>query len=297
LYIADYQAFLDQAARRSIAGGAGEAPATPATITLNGVSFRYEGARASAALQDVSLQIRAGETIALVGENGSGKTTLAKLIAGLYAPTEGQVQWDGIDLRRLSAASIADRVAMVLQHPVRWPRSARDNVRIGRHDRLDPDDEALERAARLARAEEVIARLPQGWQSLLSRHFRGGTDLSGGQWQRLAVARGLYRDAPIVIWDEPTAPLDAKAEYAVYESLRKLAAGRTVILITHRLASVRNADRILFLEQGRLIEQGCHEELLSLNGRYAELYRLQARLHGAEESAAEGIDANTDRPR
>ena len=137
-------------------------------------------------------------------------------------------------------------------------------------------------AAQQARALEVIEGLPQGWETLLSREFKGGQDLSAGEWQRLAVARGLYRDAPLVIWDEPTAPLDAKAEYAVYESLRKLASNRTVILITHRLASVRNADRILFLERGMLVEQGKHDELLRLNGRYAELYRLQAKLHGIE---------------
>ena len=125
----------------------------------------------------------------------------------------------------------------------------------------------------------MIETLPEKWRTLLSREFRGGHDLSTGQWQRLAVARGLYRDAPLVIWDEPTAPLDAKAEHAVYESLRQLAADRTVILITHRLASVRNADRIFFLDKGRLIEEGGHGALLARNGRYAELYRLQARLH------------------
>jgi ABC-type multidrug transport system fused ATPase/permease subunit len=285
LYLADYQAFLDQARQRAPRGGAEAAPAAPALIALDQVSFHYEGQRSRPALQDVSLQIRAGETVALVGENGSGKTTLAKLLAGLYTPSRGTVQWDGTDVRRFTPESVADRVAMVLQHPVRWPRSARDNVRIGRHDRAVGAEAALQRAASLSRADEVVARLAQGWDTLLSRHFRGGTDLSSGQWQRLAVARGLYRDAPIVIWDEPTAPLDAKAEYAVYESLRQLSAGRTVVLITHRLASVRNADRILFLEQGRLVEQGRHEELLALNGRYAELYRLQARLHGIEPAS------------
>jgi ABC-type multidrug transport system fused ATPase/permease subunit len=172
---------------------------------------------------------------------------------------------------------------MVQQLPIRWPRSARDNVRLGRHKRSDPTGEALTRAAQQAHALEVIERLPEGWETLLSREFTGGQDLSVGQWQRLAIARGLYRDAPLVIWDEPAAPLDAKAEYTVYESLRKLAADRTVILITHRLASIRNADRILFLECGSLVEQGTHDELLRINGRYAELYRLQAQLHGAEE--------------
>jgi ATP-binding cassette subfamily B protein len=182
--------------------------------------------------------------------------------------------------------SLADRVVMVLQDPIRWPRSARDNVRLGRHQREDPDSRVLLQSAEQARALEVIEGLPQGWETLLSRQFRGGQDLSGGQWQRLAVARGLYRDAPLVIWDEPTAPLDARAEHAVYESLRQLARARTVLLITHRLASVRNADRIYFLERGAVVEQGRHDELMALDGRYAELYRLQTKLHGLEDDTS-----------
>ena len=252
-------------------------------IELDRVGFHYAGRRDAPALQDVSLRIRPGETIALVGENGSGKTTLAKLLAGLYRPTAGHIRWDGIDTRTMDPASLADRVTMVLQHPVRWPRSARHNVRIGRHARADADGSALTWAARESRAQEVVDGLRDGWDTMLTRHFRGGVDLSGGQWQRLAVARGLYRDAPLVIWDEPTAPLDAKAEQAVYELLRGLARGRTVVLITHRLASVRDADRIVFLEKGRIVEQGRHEELLAAEGRYAQLYRLQTRLHGLED--------------
>ena len=286
LYIADWRAFVEQAALRRRPAGGEPAPERPALVELEGVGFHYAGRSGEPALQDVSLRIRAGETIALVGENGSGKTTLAKLVAGLYRPTAGCIRWDGVDARRIDPVSLADRVAMVLQQPVRWPRSARDNVRVGRHDRVDADGAALRDAAREARAQEVVERLPRGWDTLLSRMFRGGVDLSGGQWQRLAVARGLYRDAPLVIWDEPTAPLDAKAEHAVFESLRRLAHGRTVILITHRLASVRDADRICFLERGRLVEEGRHEELLAADGRYAELYRLQTRLHALEEDAA-----------
>jgi len=282
LYISDYREFLEQSKQRKRPDRSVNAPARPGRIELIQVNFRYPGSAGHFAVRGVSLAIEVGQTIALVGENGSGKTTLAKLIAGLYQPSSGRISWDGIDLLDMAAASLADRVVMVQQNPIRWPRCARDNVRLGRHARVDPDDTALLEAARQSRADEVIDGLPEGWQTLLSQEFRGGRDLSGGQWQRLAVARGLYRDAPLVIWDEPTAPLDAKAEHAVYESLRKLSLNKTVILITHRLASIRNVDRIFYLERGALVEQGRHDELLQMGGRYAELYHLQTKLHGLE---------------
>ncbi|GAA3464763.1 ABC transporter ATP-binding protein [Saccharothrix longispora] len=275
MYVADYQEFLTDA-ERSRTGGA-DVVVDPSRVVLDRVSFRYPGT-ARWAVRDVSLSIAPGETVALVGENGSGKTTLAKLVAGLYAPTSGHVRWSGRDIAEVDRARVADRVVMVLQDPVRWPHTAHVNVRLGRHDRPDAD-RAVPAAAARSGADEVVERLPEGWRTLLSKQFRGGVELSGGQWQRLAVARGLYRDAPLLIWDEPTAPLDAKAEFAVYESLRGLAEDRTVVLITHRLASVRHADRILLLHEGRLVEQGTHAELLALGGRYADLYALQSRLH------------------
>jgi ATP-binding cassette subfamily B protein len=284
LYISDYLDFLRECEALQPRGERAQAPSVPGRIELQRVSFEYPGVPGRRVLKDINLRIEPGQTLALVGENGSGKTTLAKLLAGLYRPLEGRILWSGIDLAGLHGDSIADRVSMVLQHPIRWPRSARDNVRLGRIERDDP--EALLDAARKARAQEVVDGLSQGWDTLLSRQFRGGTDLSGGQWQRLAVARGLYRDAPLVIWDEPTAPLDARAEAAVYESLRALARGRTTVLITHRLASVRSVDTIVFLEGGAVIEQGSHADLMRLGGRYAELYALQTRLHGFEEALA-----------
>ncbi|WP_180903844.1 ABC transporter ATP-binding protein [Nonomuraea indica] len=274
LYVADYHDFLaDAEARRRPAGGTA-APRSPERITLHGVGFTYPGS-SSPALREIDLAIHAGQTVALVGENGSGKTTLARLLAGLYRPTSGTLRWDGLDSAGLDPGTLADRVVLVPQHPVRWPHDARTNVRMGRHDRADPGDRALREAASLAAADDVVAGLPSGWETLLSRQFRGGHELSAGQWQRLAVARGLFRDGPLLIWDEPTAPLDAKAEYAVYETLRKIAGERTVLLITHRLTSVRHADRIYLLHRGRVAEQGTHEELLALGGRYAELYALQ----------------------
>jgi ATP-binding cassette subfamily B protein len=283
LYVADYQEFRADAATRTREATSRPAPSDPDTITLSKIGFRYQGTDRDA-LADIDLTIHKGQVIALVGENGSGKTTLAKLISGLYRPTRGRIAWDGVELSELDPVSVGDRVGMVAQNPVHWPHDARTNVRLGRHDRPDPDDAALAATAAWSGADAVVAALPNGWRSLLSKYFRGGTELSGGQWQRLAVARGLFRDARILVLDEPTAPLDAKAEYAVYESLRGLAEGRTVVLITHRLGSVRNADRIYLLHQGKLAEQGTHRELLAHGGRYAEMYRIQAEMYADRET-------------
>jgi len=281
LYIADYLAFVADADGRRRPAGEVAAPAAPAAITLRGVGFAYPGGEPC--LHGVDMVIRRGRTVALVGENGSGKTTLAKLIAGLYRPAAGSIDWDGVDVAQLSPDSVTDRVVLVPQDAVRWPHTARANVRIGRHDRDDPGDQALRTAAELARADEVVEDLPQGWETVLSKHFRGGRELSGGQWQRLAVARGLFRDAPVLVCDEPTAPLDARAEFAVYESLRELAVGRTVVLITHRLASVRHADWIYVLHKGKVVEEGTHAVLVNAGGRYAELYSLQARAYACDD--------------
>ncbi|MFI6094906.1 ABC transporter ATP-binding protein [Lentzea sp. NPDC051213] len=278
LYVSDYQSFLSTARERRRSASVVEAPPAPDRITLREVGFRYPGASVDA-LSGIDLTIHKGQIIALVGENGSGKTTLAKIIAGLYRPGSGQVCWDGRDISAFDPADVADQLVMVLQDPVRWPHDARTNVRVGRHDRADPGDAALHSAADAARATEVVEGLPHGWKTLLSKYFRDGHELSGGQWQRLAVARGLFRDAPLVIWDEPTAPLDAKAEYAVFESLRQLAGSRTVVLITHRLASVRDADQIYLLHEGSLVERGTHDELLAAGGRYAQLYGLQVEMY------------------
>jgi ABC-type multidrug transport system fused ATPase/permease subunit len=284
LYVTDYEAFRADALDRTRPPTDRIAPPAPARIELSGVGFRYQGAD-QPALSGIDLTIHNGQVIALVGENGSGKTTLAKLVTGLYRPTEGRIAWDGVDLTELDPQSVGDRVGMVAQTPVRWPHDARTNVRLGRPERTDPGDVALRAAASSSGAAEVVADLPAGWQSLLSRYFRGGTELSGGQWQRLAVARGLFRDARVLVLDEPTAALDAKAEWAVYDSLRMLAEGRTVVLITHRLGSVRGADRIYLLHRGELAEQGTHEELLALDGRYAELYHLQADLYAEQPTS------------
>jgi ATP-binding cassette subfamily B protein len=274
LYIDLFTVLLQRSRQRLGREGTATVPGSPSRIALESVSFGYPG-QDELALDDVTLTVERGQTIALVGENGSGKSTLVKLVTGLYQPTGGIVRWDDVDLAGADPRSVQDRVAMVMQEPARWPMTAYDNIRIGRLDRDDAP--ALARAARESGADEVISDLPYGGETVLSREFDRGQDLSGGQWQRISVARGLYRDAPVLIADEPTAAMDAKAEHGVFESLRLLGRGyRTTFLITHRLANIRDADVIVVLEKGKVVEQGNHAELIALGGRYAAMYDLQA---------------------
>ncbi|HJT04974.1 MAG TPA: ABC transporter ATP-binding protein [Pseudonocardiaceae bacterium] len=278
-------------------------PPEPQLIELREVSFSYPGAK-EPALHGVSLKIRRGQVIALVGENGSGKTTLAKVITGLYLPDQGMVSWDGVDIAGVDQRALHSQVAVVLQDPIEWPMTAENNVRIGRLERPDPDGAVLSAAAADSGTDAVIAELPDGWNSVLSREFQNGCDLSGGQWQRFSVARGLYRDAPLLIADEPTAAMDARAEHAVFQSLQSLrrahegngsraGPARTTVLITHRLANVRHADQIVVLHHGRVIEQGTHEELMVRGGGYAELFTLQARAYLDD---TEGFDYSQNGP-
>ncbi|WP_424637993.1 ABC transporter ATP-binding protein [Embleya sp. AB8] len=275
LYITDYHTFLVEAADRARPKGVREVPVGFAEIRLRDVYFAYPGS-ARSALRGVDLVLREGETVALVGENGSGKTTLALLLAALYRPDKGTVHWDATDLAEVDPVGIRSQVAMVMQQPTRWPLTARGNIVLGRADRADPDGTALEQAARDAGADAMINQLPNGYETLLSKKFRAGVDLSGGQWQRIGIARAFYRDARLLIADEPTAALDARAEHAVYANIRRLAAGRTVVLISHRLASVRECDRIVVLRAGQVVQQGTHDQLMREGGDYAELYRIQA---------------------
>lgn len=250
-------------------------------LAAHGVGYRYEGAGRDA-LAGVDLALRPGEVLALVGENGSGKSTLAKVLAGLLPPTTGAVTWDGVDLRALEQASVREQVAVVFQDFVRWEMTARDNVALGRVGGGPDAQEADERAARVAGAVSQVGlareldALPQGLDTLLSRFYEGGADLSGGQWQRLAVARALFRDAPVLLLDEPSAALDPRAEAELFGHVRTLLAGRTVVLVSHRLASVRSADRIAVLSAGRVVEIGDHDALVAAGGLYAELFALQA---------------------
>nr|MDT0662159.1 ABC transporter ATP-binding protein [Micromonospora sp. DSM 115978] len=277
LYFSDYTSFSELARSRAEPRPDRGAPDRFTEIVLTGVTFSYPGAERPA-VRDVTLTVRRGETIALVGENGSGKSTLAKLLAGLYRPDAGAIRWDGVDLADVGPDTVRDRVAVVMQEPTRWPFSAGTNVSIGRYER-PPDPDRVQAAARAGDAHEFIVELSHGYDTLLSRHFVDGADLSGGQWQRLAVSRAFYRDAELLICDEPTANLDARAEHDVYRRLRDLAVGRTVVLITHRMASVRTADRIYVLDHGALIEQGDHEALMARAGTYANLFKLQAQAY------------------
>jgi ATP-binding cassette subfamily B protein len=265
LFVRDYRAFLaEQPPPRT------RRPAEPlARLELADVTFTYPGSTAPA-VDEVSLHLGPGEIVALVGENGSGKTTLAKLIAGLYPPERGRVLWNGE-----AVAALEPDVAVIFQDFVRYLLTAGENVGVGRHERAG-DAAAVEDAATRAGADRFVGRLPQGYDTLLGREFVGGYDLSVGQWQLLALARAFFRDASLVILDEPTAALDARAESQLFERMRELLEGRAAVLISHRFSSVRSADRIYVLEHGRVVEHGSHEELLALAGRYAELFSLQA---------------------
>ena len=284
LFIRDYSSFLE------LEPAVEAAPARPAprgfeVLRAENVSFAYPES-AYRAVDDVSLEIRRGEVIALVGENGSGKTTLAKMLAGLYRPEHGRIRWDDTDLAEVDADELRRSVAVIFQDFERYLLPARENVGLGRHERVGDFDDIVE-AARRADADDFLASLPEGYETMLGREFAGGYDLSIGQWQRVALARAFFRDAPFVILDEPTAALDARAESRLFERMRELLEGRSVVLISHRFSSVRSADRIYVLHEGRVIEEGSHVELMAADGLYAELFGLQARAYVEPERAAE----------
>lgn len=274
LFLDDLNGFLElgRAAREEDTGL--EAPAGFGTIEARALRFRYPGAGRDA-VRGVDITLHRGEVVALVGENGSGKTTLAKLLAGLYEPDDGEIRWDGTDTRAFRPSSLRRRITVVFQDFVRYALPARENIALGRVD--EPlDDDRVRRAADAAGATSAIESLPEGFDTVLSRLFSGGRELSGGQWQRVAVARSFYRDAPLVILDEPSASLDPRAEHELFSTLRSALAGRTALFISHRFSTVRGADRIYVLHEGEVMEHGTHDELMARDGRYSELFRLQA---------------------
>ncbi len=275
LYLQDLFSFLDlRAAIASPADGLAFPAALRGGIEFQDVGFRYPDAPGWA-MRHLSFRLEAGRVLALVGENGAGKTTLVKLLTRLYDPDEGRILVDGHDLREYDLDSLRAGIGVIFQDFVRYDLSAADNIAVGRiGERANRG--RIEQAAALGRADAMIGRLPAGYDQMVGRRFRGGVELSGGEWQKVALARAYMRDAAVLILDEPTAALDARAEFEVFERFKALSAGRTAVLISHRFSSVRMADLILVVAGGRVEASGTHAELVAQGGRYAELFQLQA---------------------
>ncbi|MFG2720341.1 ABC transporter ATP-binding protein [Streptomyces sp. NPDC048416] len=270
LYLDDWAEFIDEAGGHRMARGQVVPPA-PGVVRAEALTYRYPGSERPA-LEKVTLEVRRGEVLALVGENGSGKTTLSKLLTGLYLADEGTVTWDGVAVERCDPLALWRQTAVVPQDFAHWPMSARDNITLGQPH---GGDEAVLRAAAHSGASEVVDGLRSGLDTLLAREWFGGVELSGGQWQRIAIARAFHRPAGLLVMDEPTSALDARAEHRIFTGLRTIAQDRAVVLVTHRLANVAVADRIVVLDRGRIIQQGTFAELVASDGLFRELWLLQ----------------------
>ncbi len=246
-------------------------------IEFRNVSFTYAGKdpETEAALKNVSFTIHSGEAVALVGRNGAGKTTIVKLLTRLYDPDEGEILIGGRNIKEYDLEELREKVGVIFQDYVTYFMSARENIGVGRIAEIE-NQALVSSAAQKSGANTVIDKLPEGYETMLGRWFEKGTQLSGGEWQKVALARAFMRDAPILILDEPTSSLDAQAEYDVFAKFRVLTKGKTAIFISHRFSTVRLADRILVLENGQIIENGPHQELVALGGHYADLFNLQA---------------------
>lgn len=277
LFYQQYAALLDLPQPLPVSPHPQPVPPLKVGIEFRNVSFRYHDHQPWV-LRHINLVIPAGECLALVGLNGAGKTTLVKLLTRLYDPTEGVILWDGIDLREFDPTELRQRMGAILQDFIRYDLSVEENIGLGNTDRME-DSEAIQQAASKAGIHEKLTTLPQGYETILSRWLAeedSGVDLSGGEWQKLALARMFMRGAEMLILDEPTAALDAEAEYDLYRRFLELMAGHTSLLITHRLSTVRMADAVAVLEEGHITEFGSHRDLLARHGAYARLYHLQA---------------------
>lgn len=271
LYLDDWSAFVTEAGDMRLNRG-GIRPERPKLIQLRDVVFSYPEAD-EATLRGVDLELRRGEIVAVIGENGSGKSTLMKLLCGLNLPTEGAVLWDGVDTRELDPHALWRHVSVVPQEFARWPLTFRENVHLGQ-PRSD-GDELVHEAARASSADDVVATLRSGMDTLLAREWWGGVALSSGQWQRIAVARAVHRDAGLMVLDEPTSDLDPRAEHRIFTGLRRLARDRAIVLVTHNLANAAVADRIVVLERGRVSQCGSFDELSASPGLFRELWQLR----------------------
>jgi ATP-binding cassette subfamily B protein len=243
-------------------------------IEFQNVSFAYPGT-SRLVLKDLSLCLGRGERIALIGENGEGKTTIVKLLMRLYDPTEGTIQLDGVDLREYDLEDYTSQAAVIFQDFMRYDMTARENIAIGRITETE-NLPGIIAAARKSMADELIGKLPAGYEQMLGRRFEGGVDLSGGEWQKVALARAYLRDGQVLILDEPTASLDARSEHEVFKRFAELTEGKLSLLISHRFSTVKMADRIVVLENGQISEEGTHEQLIARGGRYAEMFDMQA---------------------
>lgn len=275
LFLTDLLAFFEMKPTVTSRPGARPAPRPIRRgFEFRNVGFSYPGTERRV-LSNFNLTLAPGERIALIGENGQGKTTIVKLITRLYDPSEGQILLDGVDLRDYELNDLHHEIGVIFQDFMRYEMTARENIQVGRIEETHSQEE-VERAAEKSLASGVIARLERQYDQMLGRRFEGGVDLSGGEWQKLALARAYLRDAQLLILDEPTAALDARSEMEVFERFAELTAGKMALLISHRFSTVRMADRIVVLEGGRLVEEGTHAQLVALGGRYAGMFEMQA---------------------
>jgi len=276
LFLTDLIAFFDMKPTIKSRPNALPAPRPIARgFEFEDVSFRYPGSE-RLVLNGLNFVLRPGERVALIGENGEGKTTIVKLLTRLYDPVSGRILLDGVDLREYDLDDLYKEIGVIFQDYMRYEMTARENIAVGRIEFLDKLQK-LQDAARKSMANEVVGKLGQaGYDQMLGRRFETGVDLSGGEWQKVALARAYLRDAQLLILDEPTSALDARSEYEVFQRFAELTAGKMAVFISHRFSTVRMADRIVVLENGRIAEEGDHDTLTSLGGRYAEMFELQA---------------------